>query len=232
MRKGKLNSASDTVSSSDKIAQAALGAHPFAAAYLSGGICQCALGRGGQYCQYEADEYQRLELTIETPDGYDVSFTNGRSWTALALSLGVQESEVYVVEVRPSYCLFSFHMHCVEVVVDLSGDANVLDVMKMVQIDAPNVRDLHVKDIHFVSNYPGGGLLVGSTVYPLSSVSALFFLAWLACSCWYGCKQGKAEREKVAAIRKDKHETEKRERQEQVDPLMADDEEESKQEER
>ena len=99
--------------------------------------------------------------------------------------------------------------------------------MKMVQTDAPNVRDLHVKDIHAVSNYPGGGLLVGATVYPLSSVSALFFMAWLTCSCYYGWKKGKAEREKVAAIRKDKHSKDRKERED-----LLNEDEESKEEER
>jgi len=224
--------ASGGVASSDKIALAKLSAHPFQSAYLSGGVCRCELGRGGRNCMYTEREYKRLELTIEAQSGFDASFTNGRSWTALALSLGVEEKDVYVAHVRNSNCLFSFKLHCVEVVVDLTGPAYELNVMKMVQTDAPNVRDLQIKDIHIVSNWQSGGLLVGNSVYPLSSVSSLVFLAWLFCSCYYGCKKGQAERKKVAAIKKEDDAKERKKREEQVDPLMGKEDEESKEEER
>jgi hypothetical protein len=132
-----------------------------------------------------------------------VSFHTGRSWGALvgamnkAAGAEAGSTEVYIVRVEDSVCLFSAQHLCVLVTLDLAGGAQAFDLVRKVRDNDAILAPLAILEVHEITTQHRSGLLVGATGVITGTVTALVLMLWLLISCYRGCK-ARAARRKVA----------------------------------
>jgi hypothetical protein len=135
--------------------------------------------------------------------GFEVSFDNGRTWPALAAALGVDESNVYVLQVVDKPCVYDATTMCSEVMCDLSGEAAKIDVMTMIREDSPALNGLGIADVWVGPDVMPRGdeatdavvrRVNGGSLVTLGSLTGTTFFVACLVACFMGRKKRWKER--------------------------------------